>query len=153
MIRFDEILLPEHILLDLPAKTREEAVYSVTKSLQGDDRIRDWDGFYKTLSESERSTKCNLELGLTMPHTRTQAVTAMVMAFGRLATPLVISSEEIRYVLIIGIPETMDADYLRLVGVLMRVFRDDELRVALDSAASPPAVLKVFGAGETELES
>jgi mannitol/fructose-specific phosphotransferase system IIA component (Ntr-type) len=153
MIRFNEILLPEHVLLDLSAKTREEAVYAVAKSLQGDDRIRDWADFYKTLSESERSIKCNLELGLTIPHTRTEAVTAMVMAFGRLATPLVLSPEEIRYVLIIGIPETMDADYLRLVGVLMRVFRYDDLRAALDSAASAQAVLKVFSAGETELES
>jgi mannitol/fructose-specific phosphotransferase system IIA component (Ntr-type) len=153
MIRFNEILLPEHVLLDLSAKTREEAVYAVAKSLQGDDRIRDWADFYKTLSESERSIKCNLELGLTIPHTRTEAVTAMVMAFGRLATPLVLSPEEIRYVLIIGIPKTMDADYLRLVGVLMRVFRYDDLRAALDSAASAQAVLKVFSAGETELES
>jgi mannitol/fructose-specific phosphotransferase system IIA component (Ntr-type) len=153
MIRFDEILLPEHILLNLPVQTREEAVNIVAKSLRGDDRIKDWASFYKTLSESERSAKCNLELGLTMPHTRTDAVTAMVMAFGRLATPLVIVSEEIRYVLIIGIPETMDADYLRLLGVLMRVFRDDELRAALDSATTAQAVLNVFGAGETELES
>jgi mannitol/fructose-specific phosphotransferase system IIA component (Ntr-type) len=151
MIRFGEILFPEHIILDLPAKTREEAVYAVAKSLGGDSRVTDWATFYKSLSESDRSAKCNLELGLTMPHTRTDAVTAMVMAFGRLAMPLVVSSEEIRYVLVIGIPETMDADYLRLVGVLMRVFRDSKLQADLGSAETPEAVLKVFGAGETEL--
>jgi hypothetical protein len=35
----------------------------------------------------------------------------------------------------------------------MRVFRDDQLRSALDSASSPPEVLKVFEEGETKLRS
>jgi PTS system nitrogen regulatory IIA component len=62
-----------------------------------------------------------------------------------------IFAEEIRYVLVIGIPETMDADYLRLVGVLMRVFRDDRIRATLDSARTAEAVLKIFEEGETKL--
>jgi PTS system fructose-specific IIC component len=151
MIRIREILLPEQILLGLVARSREEAVHAVAESLRGESRIADWPLFFQTLSESERSAKCNLELGLTMPHGRTDAVTTMVMAFARLETPVRIVSEEIRYVLVIGIPETMDADYLRLVGVLMRVFRDDRLRATLDSARTAEDVLKIFEEGETKL--
>jgi len=39
MIRIKEILLPEHIVLGLDAKTREEAVHAVAKTLRGDSRI------------------------------------------------------------------------------------------------------------------
>ncbi len=152
MSRIREILLPEQILLGLAAGSRQEAVHAVAESLRGDSRVADWALFFKTLSESERSAKCNLELGLTMPHGRTNAVTTMVMAFGRLETSVRIFAEEIRYVLVIGIPETMDADYLRLVGVLMRVFRDDRLRATLDSARTAEAVLKIFEEGETKLQ-
>jgi mannitol/fructose-specific phosphotransferase system IIA component (Ntr-type) len=151
MIRIKEILFSEHILLGLEAKTREEAVHAIAKTLRGDSRITNWPLFYKTLSESDRSAQTNCRLGLTIPHNRTDSVTAMVMAFGRLKAPLKTSLDDIRYMVVIGIPETMDADYLRLVGVLMRVFRDDRLRAALDSASTPGDILQVFDEGETRL--
>jgi mannitol/fructose-specific phosphotransferase system IIA component (Ntr-type) len=75
----------------------------------------------------------------------------MVMAFGRLAQPIRRGPGSIRFVLVIGIPETMDADYLRLVGVLMRVFRGGHLRKVLETAKTPEEVLVTFEKGETQL--
>jgi len=151
MNRIREILLPKQILLNVKATTREEAITQVSDSLKGDNRIIDWPGFTRCLGECERSGKVNMGLGLTIPHGRTDSVTSMVMAFGRLAQPIRRGPASIRYILIIGIPETMDADYLRLVGVLMRAFRDDQLRKALETAKTPEEVLAAFETGETKL--
>src|SRR5258707_13826606 len=119
MIRIKEILLAEHIVLGLDAKTREEAVHAVAKTLRGDSRIADWPLFYQTLAESDRSAQTNCELGLTIPHNRTDSVTAMAMAFGRLKAPSKTPLQEISYMVVVGIPDTMDAAYLRLVDVFM----------------------------------
>lgn len=151
MNRIRETLLPKQILLDVKATTREEAIKEVTDSLHGDNRIIDWPGFVETLAECARSQKVNIGLGLTIPHNRTDTVTSMVMAFGRLAQPIRRGQASIRFVLVIGIPETMDADYLRLVGVLMRAFREKELRKTLETAETPEEVLSAFEKGETRL--
>jgi PTS system fructose-specific IIA component len=151
MNRIRETLLPKQILLDVKATTREEAIKEVTDSLQGDNRIIDWPGFVETLAECARSQKVNIGLGLTIPHNRTDTVTSMVMAFGRLAQPIRRGQASIRFVLVIGIPETMDADYLRLVGVLMRAFREKELRKTLETAETPEEILSAFEKGETRL--
>ncbi|MFY9984047.1 MAG: PTS sugar transporter subunit IIA [Chthoniobacterales bacterium] len=151
MNRIRETLLPKQILLDVNATTREEAIKEVTDSLRGDNRIVDWPGFVETLAECARSQKVNIGLGLTIPHNRTDTVTSMVMAFGRLAQPIRRGQASIRFVLVIGIPETMDADYLRLVGVLMRAFREKELRKTLETAETPEEVLSAFEKGETRL--
>lgn len=151
MNRIRETLLPKQILLDVKATTREEAIKEVSDSLQGDNRIIDWPGFVETLAECGRSQKVNIGLGLTIPHNRTDTVTSMVMAFGRLAQPIRRGQASIRFVLVIGIPETMDADYLRLVGVLMRAFREKELRKTLETAETPEEVLSAFEKGETRL--
>jgi mannitol/fructose-specific phosphotransferase system IIA component (Ntr-type) len=151
MNRIREILLPKQILLNVKATTREEAITQVGDSLKGDNRIIDWPGFSQSLGECERSSKVNVGLGLTIPHGRTDTVTSMVMAFGRLAEPIRRGPATIRFVLVIGIPETMDADYLRLVGALMRSFRDGHLRKALETAKTPEAVLSAFERGETHL--
>lgn len=151
MNRIREILLPKQILLNVKAASREEAIKTVTDSLKGDNRIIDWQRFVDTLAECQRSGKINIGVGLTIPHNRTSSVTSMVMAFGRLAQPIRHGPASIRYVLVIGIPETMDADYLRLVGVLMRAFREDELRKALETAKTPEEVLSAFEKGETRV--
>lgn len=151
MNRLREILLPKQILLDVKATTREEAIKAVTDSLRGDTRIIDWAGLVESLAECERSGKVNMGLGLTIPHGRTDSVTSMVMAFGRLAQAIRRGPASIRFVLVIGIPETMDADYLRLVGVLMRAFRDDQMRKTLETAKTPEEVLSAFEKGETRV--
>jgi mannitol/fructose-specific phosphotransferase system IIA component (Ntr-type) len=151
MNRIREILLPQQILLSLKAANRDEAIKIVVDSLKGDNRIIDWARFETTLSECQRSSKINIGLGLTIPHNRTNSVTSMVMAFARLAQPIRRGPASIRFVLVIGIPETMDADYLRLVGVLMRAFRDPELRKTLETAKTPEEVLAAFEKGETRV--
>src|SRR5258708_15547754 len=151
MNRIREILLPKQILLNVKAATREEAIKIVIDSLKGDNRIIDWQRFETTLSECQRSSKINIGLGLTIPHNRTNSVTSMVMAFGRLAQPIRRGSASIRFVLVFCIPETMDADYLPLVGFLIRAFRHPEPRTTLETAKTPGQVLSAFPKVETRL--
>ena len=152
MIRIREILLPENVLLDLPAGSREEGIQKVAESLKADTRIVDWEQFYRDLLKRDECTKVNLQFGVTLPHTRTDAVTKMVMAFGRLARSVQNSDELIQFILMFGIPKTMDAEYLRLVGVLMRVFRSEESRRDLLTADKSGKILGAFERAETQFE-
>src|ERR1700751_3699828 len=134
MIRLRGTLLTDHILLDFSSASRSEAVQRVAETLRSDPRVADWQQFFRRLKERDGQAKINLQYGVTVPHARSSAVTAMVMAFGRLKEPVVEPNGLIQFVILFGIPETMDADYLRLVGNLMRVFRNERLRLRLYEA-------------------
>jgi mannitol/fructose-specific phosphotransferase system IIA component (Ntr-type) len=149
MIRLRDTLLPENVQLAIDAPSREEAVHRVAELLRSDTRVKDWQEFYRALKDG--AGKTDLGSGLALPHTRTAAVNDMVMAFGRLVAPVEGDHGPIRFVMVIGIPKTMDAEYLRLVGILMRVFRSDELRTQLEQAKKPAKVLDIFEQGETKL--
>jgi mannitol/fructose-specific phosphotransferase system IIA component (Ntr-type) len=56
-------------------------------------------------------------------------------------------------VVLAGIPETMDAEYLRLVGTLMRVFRSEKLRDKFRRAKKPAEIIDIFERVETGAES
>jgi mannitol/fructose-specific phosphotransferase system IIA component (Ntr-type) len=56
-------------------------------------------------------------------------------------------------VVLAGIPETMDAEYLRLVGTLMRIFRSEKLRDKLRRAKKPAEIIDIFERVETGAES
>jgi mannitol/fructose-specific phosphotransferase system IIA component (Ntr-type) len=144
MIRIRGTLLAENVLLDLDVKSRAEAVQRVTESLRADFRISNWREFLRALRAREAVGKINLEHGLTLPHVRTSAVTKMLVAFGRTKEPIQDENVLIQIVVLVGIPETMNSDYLRLVGTLMRVFREDALRRKLLYAQDPAEILQVF---------
>jgi mannitol/fructose-specific phosphotransferase system IIA component (Ntr-type) len=46
----------------------------------------------------------------------------------------------------------MDAEYLRLVGTLMRVFRHEKLRQQLLQASDAADIIHIFEKGETRRE-
>ena len=149
MIRIRGTLLQEHILLGLTAASREESVQKVCESLRSDTRISDWKDFLRALAKCEAAGKVNLHYGLTLPHVRTSAVTKMLMAFGRLRDPLPEKDGPLQFVMLVGIPRAMDAEYLRLVGTLMRVFRNEKLRHKLLYAPHPADIIHIFEKGET----
>jgi mannitol/fructose-specific phosphotransferase system IIA component (Ntr-type) len=149
MIKLRGTLLPDHILLDLDSGSREEAIRRVAETLRSDPRVADWPQFFRTLKERDANAKTNLQYGITVPHARTSAVTAMVMAFGRLEKPVLEPDGTIHFVTVFGIPETMDAEYLRLVGTLMRVFRSEKLRQRLYHAEKPSQIVDIFEKGES----
>jgi mannitol/fructose-specific phosphotransferase system IIA component (Ntr-type) len=51
--------------------------------------------------------------------------------------------------MLVGIPRAMDAEYLRLVGILMRVFRNEKLRHKLLYAPEPADIVRIFEKGES----
>jgi mannitol/fructose-specific phosphotransferase system IIA component (Ntr-type) len=149
MIRIRGTLLQEHILLGLAAASREESVQKVSQSLRSDTRISDWKDFLRALAKHEAAGKVNLHYGLTLPHVRTSAVTKMLMAFARLSDPLPEKDGPLQFVMLVGIPRAMDAEYLRLVGTFMRVFRNEKLRHKLLYAPHPGDIIDIFETGET----
>jgi fructose PTS system EIIBC or EIIC component len=150
MTRIRETLLPDHVLLNLTARSRDEAVQQLIESLRSDTRVTKWQEFSQALRRRDAAGKMKLEYGLTIPHIRTAAVTKMVMAFGRLTVPVQETDGPIRFLVLVGIPETMDSEYLRLIGILMRVFRNDNLRDKLRSAEKPAQIIDIFEKVETE---
>jgi nitrogen PTS system EIIA component len=153
MIRIREILLPENILLGMTAPSEEEAIRQLSESLRSDTRISDWQGFLQDLAKRQAAGKVDLRCGLALAHIRTAAVTKMLMAFGRLTDPLPGQDGPLQFVVLIGIPRTMDAEYLRLLGTLMRVFRDAKLRQKLLLGQNPAKIIQIFERGETGREN
>jgi len=152
MIRIRETLLPEHILLGMTTRSREETIRELSESLRSDTRISDWQEFLRVLARQEAACKVNLQYGLALPHVRSSAITKMFMAFGRLIEPLPEKEGSLRFAVLVGIPRAMDAEYLRLLGTLMRVFRNDKLRPKLLIAPKPSDIIQIVEKGETGRE-
>lgn len=154
MITIPDILREEHVSLDAVAKTPEEAVHQIALLLRDDERVPDWRKFYDDLIGA------NLPIGepgagfaICIPHARTDAVSEVAMSAGRLAAAVPFGAEKspVRYVFVIGVPTAMNADYLRIIGALARIFRDEKVAARLGQAPDAEAFISLLARKEIAL--
>jgi len=139
MITIGDILFPKHILLDLASDTHLRALAKIAELLEPDERVIDWERFYKGLIAGSACMANESGSGICIAHVRTQAVSSMIMAVGRSMEGIAIEGEamRVRLFFVIGVPVALASDYLRIIGALARIFRTANGEEALLSAETP----------------
>jgi mannitol/fructose-specific phosphotransferase system IIA component (Ntr-type) len=148
MIRFREALASGQIVLDLEAATVSEAIRKLAETLRSDPRVGSWPELEAAWQAKAQTAVVPIRTGVAFFHARTKAVSELVMGFGRLRTPVPDRGELVRFILLLGIPKAIDAEYARLVGALMRVLRDQRLCESFQHAQRPEEVLGLIERAE-----
>ncbi|HQH46823.1 MAG TPA: PTS sugar transporter subunit IIA, partial [Candidatus Aminicenantes bacterium] len=92
--------------------------------------------------------------GLAIPHARTRTLERVVMAMARLRPGVDFGAEDgepVRLVFLLGAPEDKAGEYLKVLGKLSRLLKENGLRKELLKAATPEAVLELLEAAESQL--
>ena len=153
MITIADILHPEAIDLDLKMSNQEEAINHVASLLREDDRVKDWNAFYKGLGSKQPCVAAAGGTEICIPHTRTDSVTGMVMSAGRTRKGIMVKGADapVHFVFCIGVPIALAADYLRIIGALARIFKDPTVKDSLRQAPTPEAFLQILASAEIKL--
>lgn len=154
MITVGTLLRPDHVALDLRAATPVAAIEEVAGLVKGDPAVLEWGAL---LAGVHASAPCLPEPGggfsLCIPHTRGDCVSGMVMSVGRSETGVVFPNVElpVRYLFCLAVPRALAADYLRIVGLLARVFKDRQAEGELRAAATVPEFVELLSRREAKL--
>lgn len=142
-----EALPVENVALDWTAPDKMSAVIKIAHLLKHDERMLNWRAFYDALLKREREATTCMGSGLAVPHARGDFVSDMAMGLVRW-NPSVADDEgarvDVRYMIVVAFPIWMAADYLRLVGALVRVYKDTGFRKELDAAMHPSDLLALL---------
>ena len=141
--RLSSLLSPERINLSLDSTKRTVAINEVSKLLENDPNVANFQGFYNELLARERLDTTCLGNEVALPHARTEHVKKIVLAVGR-STPGVHfenSNQNVRLMFVLGTPKNNPTDYLILVGALCRLIKEAPQREALFAAATPEAFI------------
>lgn len=154
MMTLGDILQPANVLLDLSATRPADVIDEVAAPLQRDPRVLDWEAVRSAL---QSGAPCLADEGadfaICLPHARTDAVMDMVISVGRAREGLAFpgTAQPVRYIFCIAVPRAMAADYLRLVGMLMRLLRDHEVESLVRQSETPEAFLSALVRLEAKL--
>jgi len=154
MITIADLLRPDHFALHLKATAPNAAIEEVASLLKGVPAVLDFNALLKGVLAS---CPCLPEPGggfaLCIPHTRGECVSSMVMSVGRSDTGIVFPGmdQPIRYIFCIAVPRALAADYLRIVGLLARVFKDRTAEAELRAAATGAEFIDLLSRREAKL--
>ena len=154
MITVADLLPADHVTLDLAATTGRAAIDEVAALLKNDLAVDDWDAL---LAGVQAVAPCLPEpeggFAICIPHTRGECVSGMVMSVGRSAAGVDLPGVDlpVRYFFCIAVPRALAADYLRIVGLLARVFKDPAAECELRAAESAADFIALLSRREARL--
>jgi fructose-specific phosphotransferase system IIA component len=153
-MRLTEYLDPQAILLDLPVSGKEEAFALIAGRLADSGIIDDRERFLADVQKRERQGGTAIGRGLAIPHARTPSVERVIMAMARLQPGADFGAEDgepVRLVFLLGTPEDRAGEYLKALGRLSKLLKENGLRRELLKASTPEAVLELLEKAESEL--
>ena len=152
-MRLQTLLQPHLIQLNVTEKKRTGAIREVAELLRTDKRVKDFDKFYQELLARERIETTCLGCQTALPHARTDHVGDMVLAVGRSQEGVFFenSNQTIHLIFVIGTPKRMATDYLRLVGTIARLLKDEKIRKALLLAPDASSFISILAEAELKL--
>ncbi|MDB6153111.1 MAG: glucose transporter subunit [Chthoniobacteraceae bacterium] len=154
MTTIADMLKPGNVHLKVQATSGEAAVLEVATLLRNDPEVTDWEKLYAAL---KLTTPCVSQPGrafsLCLAHARSSAVTDMVMSVGRSDSGIAFGqcADPARYLFCIGVPVALDADYLRIVGLLARILKAPEVEAQLKEAKTPAGFVEILSRLEAKL--
>jgi mannitol/fructose-specific phosphotransferase system IIA component (Ntr-type) len=131
-------LYTRDVHLELRSTNCADALEEILSPLRRDARIRDWEKLRSSLLAGTR-IEASLENRGTMilHHGRTESVSGLVLALGRSRAGLPNPGEGpgIHLLVVAAIPETLNNEYLRIIGAIARVCGHQEtFRKLLEAA-------------------
>ncbi len=154
MITLADILPATHITLNVAATAPRAAIDEVSALMKNDPAVDDWDAL---LAGVQAVAPCLPEMeggfAICIPHTRGECVSTMVMSVGRSVAGVTFPGVDlpVRYIFCIAVPRALAADYLRIVGLLARVFKDPAAECELRAAETPADFIALLSRREAKL--
>ncbi len=154
-MRLTDLLSERRVIVPLPAATLEEGLRFLLDACAADGRVTDFQLLDQAISESWPEDTVTLGPHAWLPHFRTDAVPALVVALGIAETPLAGQGREgpfPRMILLIVAPPREAAAYLQTVAAFARALSLTPVVDGLLAARTPSAVLSLGPLREIELE-
>jgi len=145
------LLTVERINLNISAHQKSAALREVASLLASGGCVTDFEAFFREILERERVSNTALGHDVAIPHARTEQCSEILIAVGRSAEGIPFEAKDdqpVRLIFLIGTPKQMVTDYLRVVGNLARLLRQDDVRARLLDAPDRESFIRAIEEAE-----
>nr|WP_206314704.1 fructose-specific PTS transporter subunit EIIC [Streptomyces coryli] len=142
-------LTEQTVLQQLTATNRDDAIRELVNLMADTGKVADKDALVEAALAREAQGTTGLGEEIAIPHAKTNAVTAPVVAFSRSDAGIDWGSMDgtlAKLIFMIAVPEAAAGDeHLRILAQLSRKLMDTDFRARLQGAGSDADILKILG--------
>ena len=143
-----DYLTEDHVLLNVEAKDKEDAIRAVGGRLEGAPAVTDFAAFLEDVFERERLCTTGIGNEVAIPHARSEHVKDFVIAFGRCEDGVdfaSVSGEAVKLIFLMGTPkDSAVGAYLKTLAHLSHLLQQEAFRQRLLEASTPAEVMDAF---------
>jgi fructose-specific phosphotransferase system IIA component len=150
-MKLTDIISEQHILLGLDAKSKNDIIEKMLRLVGDSPNITDKAKLRNDVFKREKEMSTGIGKSVGLPHAKTSAAKAPLLAFATLKEPVdfeSIDDEPVRLIFLLASPEEMVTQHIKLLSRISRVISHDTTREKLLKAKTPAEVIEVFAAEE-----
>lgn len=137
----------ELIILNLPAKSKEEAIKLLSQKAGEVGRVNDVKGYMDAVIAREEQYSTGVGFGVAIPHGKTDAVSEPFLMFATVE-PIdwqSLDGRDINMIFAIGVPEKDSSTlHLKILANLSRRLMKEDFRQALENANTPKEIIELL---------
>jgi len=144
----------KHIVLDLEATEKDEALQRVTEVLGQNGVIPDQDEFLQEMLKRENQGTTAIGDGIAIPHARCRSLPRIFLSVVRLKEGIQFGAEDrqpVRLLFLIGTPLDSAGEYLKALGRLSKLLRDHETGKKVLAARTSAEVITIIDEADRNL--
>lgn len=141
------VLREDSIALHLKGGTKEEIIEELLAAAARSGRLKDVDAARRSILERERRMSTGMKHGIAIPHGKTDAVDSLIACIGVADKGVdfdALDHEPCRIFILTLSPSDKTGPHLQFLAEVSLLFRSEEKRQTILSAAQPKDVLAVF---------
>ena len=151
MEKWDRILSPENILLDLQAKGSIAAIRELAGLLVDDDAIQNHKQFVSDVIRREQNSTTGIGHGVAVPHAHVDFINRQILALGISRTGVDFGSVDgnpVHIIALLATPRKHHKKQMELLAGLSRMLQHESARESLIQAGDAAAILDIFKVGK-----
>jgi PTS system nitrogen regulatory IIA component len=145
-----DILTPQRVLL-FETKTKKEALERLIEVIAVHPAVKDKNGFAEGIFRREQLMSTGIGLGVAIPHVRLESIKELIMAVGITKTDIEdydsLDGRPVRILFMVAAGKNQHVQYIKILGAISRLIKDEKMRNALIDSEDPQAVYNLLTTG------
>jgi fructose-specific phosphotransferase system IIA component len=140
-------MLDESRIVDLASTTKEDALRELVDVLSKAPEVTDRDALLHAILEREKIISTGVGIEVAMPHAKISSVTDFCVAIGRSQKGIdfdAIDDKPVHIVVMIGSNDKQIGDFLKVLALLVRRFKNKDFRRQIMFAKNAKKVRELF---------
>jgi len=146
-MRICEVLAPENIIPELKGTTKEEVINELIDLFKKDDRILDIKEVKASVHEREKIMSTGIGHGFGIPHCKTNKVTEILAAFGKIKHSIDFDSLDgspVNLIFLLIGKDNLVAPHIKLLSRISLLMNKKDFREKLLAANTVSEIYKIF---------